>query len=193
MKTFYLIDYENLPKDIVKNLCEKNKNQNYWYLVFYSDKTAPPQTILETVPESTTIRFQYCYNGTDNALDFQLIATVAQMSAKHPNIKYIIISDDKGYTPAVRMLQEQGLKVFLQDYINVLELPKGQNSELIQIIKDACIHAKIPKAWNTIYHIVLKTNSLKEINKKLHNQYKKSAADKIYLQIKRYYDKNARK
>lgn len=104
----YLVDLENIG---TKALCQHIKrNAEAEYIVFHSDSTSTPWSILEQIPDMLKITFVDCKGGGNNAMDFCISATAGRMSCQ-PGIRIIILSDDKGYDSMLYMLHHKGVRI----------------------------------------------------------------------------------
>lgn len=195
MKTIYLIDYENIQNDIINVLHKKKHTEPPYYILFYSEHTRQPGKILEEIPEDANVTFQHCYCNSENALDFQLVATLGQLSTRYPKNKYVIVSNDNGYIPAIQMLQDQGIRVFNERMPIQKPQPKiiiEPETDLQRALQKACMQLGIPKAWKNIYDIVLKHKTYKKIKEILDRTFKKkNVANTLYSVIRRNYNQPA--
>lgn len=108
MNFTYLVDLENI---CAKPLYQYAKqHQDAEYIVFYSDNTSGPSSILEGLPDNVRVSFIDCRTGGNNAMDF-CISTMAGRLSVNRMTKIKILSNDKGYDPMIRMLQEQGTRI----------------------------------------------------------------------------------
>lgn len=197
MKTIYLIDYENIQNDVIERLQTMYHHEiQPYYLVFYTEHTQKPGKLLEELPDDVTVSFQHCYCNSDNALDFQLTTTLGQLTTRYPRNKYVIVSNDRGYTPAIQMLQDQGYRVFQEILPHTSKqtapnLPEPE-TDLQRALQKTCMQLKIPKAWKSIYDIVLKYKNYKDIKVVLDRTFKKSnVSNTLYFAIKRNYNQPA--
>lgn len=112
MKHIYLIDYENTAPNILTTLAAISP-QDSWYYLFYSEMTKQPEWIMSHLPDKSIIlKLINCHVGSQNAMDFQIVAMAGYISALHPNAIYIIVSNDKGYDAPIQMMQENGIRIF---------------------------------------------------------------------------------
>lgn len=109
-KTIFLIDLENTNVAIFPIL-ESMADPSAYYYVFTSKNTKTKDTLRNNIPTNRPCSFIECTVG-ENAMDFQLIATAGMLTTMYPKGTYVIVSDDKGYIPAVRLLQENRKHVF---------------------------------------------------------------------------------
>lgn len=105
--TIYLVDLENVGTKVLFQHAEEHKSASY--IVFYSDSTSGPGTILEHLPMETQVTFVNCHSGGDNAMDFCICATAGRLSTERKMLK--ILSNDKGYDPMLRMFHEEGIRI----------------------------------------------------------------------------------
>lgn len=104
----YLVDLENIGHKILYQYVENH--QNTQYIVFYSENTVSPETILEHIPVSVQVTFIDCKTGANNAMDFCICAMAGQLSADSGK-QIAILSDDKGYDAMLHMLSTQGIRI----------------------------------------------------------------------------------
>lgn len=95
---YYLIDYENIGNDGLKNL-SKLKTDDV-IIIFYSENCK--NINLDIINEMTKIKLQFSVSkvnvGTKNALDFQLSSYLGYLIGKNsPSSTYYIVSADKGF------------------------------------------------------------------------------------------------
>lgn len=109
-KYIYLIDYENTRAGILDEM-EGTAPEGSLFLVFYSEQTRTPEKILDSLSWDPDVRFIDCKAGVHDAMDFQITAMAGRLSSLYPRTRYVIVSGDTGYDPAVRMLQEYGIHI----------------------------------------------------------------------------------
>lgn len=107
-ETIYLVDLENIGAKILPRYMEQHPDASY--IVFYADSTPAPGSILEQVPHAVKIQFVYCRTGGNNAMDFCICAMAGRLVVI-PKAMIKVLSNDKGYDPMIRMLQEQGSRI----------------------------------------------------------------------------------
>lgn len=107
----YLVDLENIG---IKALCHQIENDSESdYIVFHSDATSSPGSILEQVPDTLKISFVDCRKGGNNAMDFCISAMAGCLSLTTGQ-HIVILSDDKGYDPVLYMLHQKGVRITRQ-------------------------------------------------------------------------------
>lgn len=175
-KITFLIDFENVPNNIFSQLDNLVNKPGYYY-VFYSDHIQTPDWILKHTPPEMQMQFIECYTG-ENAMDFQLIAMAGELAALNPNMIYIIVSNDKGYKPAIRMLQNKGRRIFQYKTNKMIQ----HDQELLSVIQKHCNENDIGAYAQNIYEIAKKTKNLQSI----HNALQKCTpkAQTIYRSLK---------
>lgn len=101
----YYIDYENVHNEGLKGI--KNLDDGDRLYLFYSNKadTLKIDMVRLLLNCTAEIHFEKIENGTENALDFQLI--IALMCNYSQEEHYYIISRDKGYDAAIEMAIKQ--------------------------------------------------------------------------------------
>lgn len=166
LKSIFLIDFENTSNTIFDHLYKKADPSAYYY-VFISEHTQTAEWILKHAPIDMQFSFIQCETG-ENAMDFQLTATVGEFTALHPRAVYVIVSNDKGYLPAVHMLQRRGRRVFQyrpDSTTNKQPQKKkvSKNPVLYQLIKICCEGQGLAKYADTVYQHI-QTNKLSELH-----------------------------
>lgn len=114
---YYLVDLENTGGRAWFDQINGKRSEMRIYL-YYTD-TAPCvpwgfifDYFVELIANGYDVRGVRCYTGK-NGLDFQLICQLGQFtkSDQKKRREYIIVSNDGGYDPAIRMLKDQGYNV----------------------------------------------------------------------------------
>lgn len=131
--SYYLIDFENVRTDGVKNLGEVKSGDTI--TIFYSDQCK--NITLDVIENLTRLGVQInCYKaklGTKNALDFQLSSYLGYIIGKGTiEEKYYIVSNDKGYDCLCDFWKEQGktvLRVPFSEASKEVAKPVEQPSE----------------------------------------------------------------
>lgn len=147
--TTYLVDLENVG---AKALCQHVMHHlGAKYIVFYSESTPGPGTILEQIPETLLIQFVDCKTGGNNAMDFCICAVAGALGTETGKI-IKILSDDKGYDSMIYMLQQEGVRISRETTTYQPEPePNGSPEEKqawlenLPIVK--AIRANIPKRY----------------------------------------------
>lgn len=103
----YLIDLENIGTQVLYNHIRAHHDGEY--IIFHSDSTTSPGTILEKIPEDVKVSFVDCRSGGNNAMDFCICTTAGMLAKDSRSIK--ILSNDKGYDPVLYMLHQQGIRI----------------------------------------------------------------------------------
>lgn len=109
---YYLVDYENVHNDGVKEL--SNISAGDVVVIFYSDhcKNITLDTVAEVLSKGASLEATRAFTGTKNALDFQLsyyIGLLHGTSCK--DAKYFIVSNDKGYDCLCEYIKEKGINI----------------------------------------------------------------------------------
>lgn len=94
-----------------------------------------PYSIINNKIELETIK---CSQGK-NALDFQLVSYLGFFIFSDPNSEYIIVSDDTGYDPVVKMWNNKGVKVrrigkdkkIIEEKKKMITKPKYQKKTIV--------------------------------------------------------------
>lgn len=189
--TIYLVDLENVGTKVLYQHIKHNEDAEY--IVFCSDSTSTPGSILEHVPSMLHITFIDCQTGGNNAMDFCICATAGRLSVEAgKTIK--ILSDDKGYDPMLYILHRQGVRISRENTAyqpeSVIDPPENNQQwrENIPIIK--AIREHVPKQYQQEMIAVLPG----AINKKEAHEMlqiilpQKMVAD-IYKKLKKYIPK----
>lgn len=110
---YYLIDYENVHKEIVGFLESITKDSTM--IIFYSDHSGPIPPEIVTICECKGIQlisYKVRLTGEKNALDFQLVSYLGHLiGEQETDTNYYIISHDRGYDCVCEFWEEQGLQV----------------------------------------------------------------------------------
>lgn len=114
-RTTYLVDLENIGPGALFQHMEKHQESEY--VVFYSDATAEPGTLLRHISVFSGVRFVDCRDGGNNAMDFCICAMAGQFSTDR-GLTVVILSGDKGYDPMIRMLNDQGTRISREPLAN---------------------------------------------------------------------------
>ena len=110
---YYLIDYENVHNDGVKEL--KGISAEDFVAIFYTDhcKNITLDTIGNVLNKDAKLKMFKVLAGTKNALDFQLSCYIGYLigSDNSKDANYYVVSDDKGYDCLCEYLKEEGIKI----------------------------------------------------------------------------------
>ena len=109
---YYLVDYENVKSDAIKDL--KGARKDDAIVLFYSEQCK--NISLDVVDRIMSLGMKYTsYKakvGTKNALDFQLCSHLGYLIGQGgKNAKYYIVSNDKGYDCLCDYWKELGTSV----------------------------------------------------------------------------------
>ena len=110
--TYFLADTENIADRWYSSALDADPGDVF--LLFYSDSGKKRQSydiFTRASLQGVNFRFVKCYNKRENALDFQLTAYLGILFASHPNDRFVILSRDEGFDPAVLFLQDLGADV----------------------------------------------------------------------------------
>lgn len=110
--TYFLADTENIADRWYGSALDAGPGDVF--LLFYSDSSKKRQDFdifARASLRGVNFRFVKCYNKRENALDFQLTAYLGVLFASHPNDRFVILSRDEGFDPAVLFLQDLGADV----------------------------------------------------------------------------------
>lgn len=109
-KKIYLVDTENVGKKWMLIIPELKKHDEI--ILFYTDFPINYKlSDIEKISECKKINFIHCFNGSANALDFQLTAMLGYMSKNNKKCEYIIVSDDSGYDAIIKFMRTIGVNV----------------------------------------------------------------------------------
>ena len=110
---YYLIDYENVHNDAIKEL--KDISAGDTLAIFYSDhcKNIGLDTLDEVLSKGAKLKIFRVSVGTKNALDFQLSCYIGYLIGKEGqhDAKYYIVSNDKGYDCLCQSLKSCGISI----------------------------------------------------------------------------------
>lgn len=106
----FLVDYENVNSGGLKGI--DNLSASDKVLCFYRENDTLNFSTLKKLEKTKASKEYILVNAkTKNAVDFQIVACLGAMSAKNPEEKYFIISNDGGYDVAIDYLcKNQGAK-----------------------------------------------------------------------------------
>ena len=111
MRNIFFVDSENVGDSWIQLFDYLNDDD--CILVFYTDKS-PNMSYANVVALKQSPfepEFILCENGTDNALDFQLVTYLGSYTVKNPDDNLIIVSKDKGFDSVVHFWTERGYHV----------------------------------------------------------------------------------
>lgn len=114
-KRYILIDSENIQNRMFEIIDNARKSDRIiiFYTVYHSGR-------LEEYMKGHKIRknteFVECMAGT-NALDVQLIGVLSYLIQKHPDYRFVIYSNDKGYHIPVRYWQTHNVDVEFESFL----------------------------------------------------------------------------
>lgn len=107
MRRVYLIDLENVQSAGLDGIDQLTEEDSIY--IFYSDKADNLKIDLVRKIQDTPAKVDFikAYNGTPNALDFQLISYL--FFHLEEDAQYWIVSKDTGYDAAIKMSKRMGL------------------------------------------------------------------------------------
>ena len=172
----YLIDTENVS-NTWKPIAEKVEKGDKVYFFYTVNSQHLNFDIMEVLSKSgARLFFEKCNIGT-NALDFQMISYLGFMlkSPKAKNTEYVIVSNDKGYDPAINFWKNKGFTVSRAACETALAKPKESTNKAKNIgdvdivlncigslpkgtIHDTLVHIFSNKKGDDIYSQFLKNN-----------------------------------
>lgn len=112
-RTYWLVDLENTHSRWT--LASGQFRAGDIVVLFWSPSAS--KVPLEDVSEHDQISYKFikCFNGSHDALDFQLSAWLGRMSILDPSARFVILSGDHGYEPLVRFLAKAHVDAALTD------------------------------------------------------------------------------
>lgn len=187
MNITYLVDLENIG---TKPLCQYVVNhQEGEYIVFYSDNTSMPGTVLEELPDTISISFISCKTGGNNAMDFCICAMAGNLSA-YKTRKIKILSNDKGYDTMIRMLQDQGTRITRECVTynpEQEETPASDINNSNRFDIEDVIRKHVPKKYqNEMMKAIPNVINRKEAHEMCQIILPKNLATDIYRKLRRY-------
>lgn len=105
---YYLVDYENVGMNFMKEFDEAKEGDSI--VIFYSErcKCITFDAIDSIMKKNIKLSWHKVETGTSNALDFQLSSFLGYLIGKESgNIKYHIVSNDKGFDCLCTFWKEQ--------------------------------------------------------------------------------------
>lgn len=141
----YLVDLENVGANFLYQHAHAHAESEY--IVFCSESTPTPGTVLHHVPEALDISFVDCHNDGKNAMDFCISAMAGVLSACGRPMR--ILSGDKGYDAIFGMLHRQGVRIEREEPRHHAVLPKGAGgSPLVDNTSlTGAVYKHVPKAY----------------------------------------------
>ncbi len=105
MKTFYLVDFENLKEEALK-ATEKAADTDLIY-IFYTENT--PKVGFDVLSMQKTKNIEYIKaKAGKQSLDMCLVSYLGYLIGKHGlKNKYVIVSDDTDYDKVISLWEEQ--------------------------------------------------------------------------------------
>ena len=107
----YLVDTENVGGKWLALL--EQLRENDFVLLLYTEHS-PKFSFDDFVYMSQytdRLRLVSCFNGSPNALDFQLCAMAGYLCQKYPDREYIVVSSDGGYDSMIHFLSVYGYSI----------------------------------------------------------------------------------
>lgn len=110
-RKIYLVDTENIGSRWM-TLCETFSKYDK-LLLFHTNEamkfTFEDMRYLQ--PYMSQVHMIHCYNGTPNALDFQLCAVNGYLFAADKESEYVIVSNDSGYDRMIHFMKGMGQNI----------------------------------------------------------------------------------
>lgn len=112
-RTYWLVDLENTHSRWT--LASGQFQAGDIVVLFWSPSAS--KVPLEDVSEHDQVSYKFikCFNGSHDALDFQLSAWLGRMSILDPSARFVIMSGDHGYEPLVKFLAKAHVDAALTD------------------------------------------------------------------------------
>jgi len=172
----YLIDFENVKQDGLNGIEQLEKNDKV--IIFYSDNADKISfdVHINITKSSANITFRKVNVGSKNALDFQLSSYLGYLIAKKKDDKFYIVTRDNGFYVLNDFWADADIKFIESLNLNTIAETEDINSKLRGIVSDSDI------LW--IKEVILKSDTLIEINNNLCQKYKSDIGGKIYRIIK---------
>lgn len=189
MNVTYLVDLENIGTKSLYQHVKDNLEEEY--LIFYSNSTSTPNSMLKHLPDMLNVSFIDCKSGGNNAMDFCISMMAGKLSTNRYR-KLRILSSDKGYDPMVCMLQEQGVRieresVTYQSETENVHLPVEEPNEYT--LRNA-IRKYVPKKYqNDMAKAIVNVISRKEAHEICQAILPKSMATDVYKKLRKYIPK----
>lgn len=125
MTTAFFIDYENTHGGGLVGF--ENIDDNDIIYIFFNPNDSFPIRYLSS-DKMKCVEFKTSYVGTPNAIDFQLISFLGSKIMDPYIGKFVVVSKDKGYEPAVQMWKDAGYNVTIQPNIGNLAVVANVNN-----------------------------------------------------------------
>lgn len=139
----YLVDLENVGVNFLYQHVQRNADAEY--VVFCSESTALPGTVLDNVPDGLSVSFIDCRNGEANAMDFCICAMAGRLSGNGRPMR--ILSNDKGYDPMVDMMHRQGIRIKREAAPRHVPVPDGVAGQTVSTSLIGAVYTNVPKKY----------------------------------------------
>lgn len=107
----YLVDTENVGVKWL-TLLEKLQEEDFVLLLYTEHSSKFSFDDFMYMSQYTDrLRLVSCFNGSPNALDFQLCAVTGYLCHKYPDREYVVVSSDNGYDSMIHFLSVHGYNV----------------------------------------------------------------------------------
>lgn len=185
----YLVDYENIKKSdfIIPNLCEKD-----CICIFYSNscKNISLPVVQELLDLRIHLECSYVAVGTKNALDFQLASYLGYLigTKNNDNIKYYIVSNDKGFDCICDFWRMKGItveRIYHTDFEEKIEIRMVKDTDIVATldeIKDVLGEEEMCEEVLTIFNQYKTKQAIYNGMSKLYKDSKK--ASEVYKKLK---------
>lgn len=178
LTTLCLIDLENIGTKAALRYMDENPEDEY--IVFYSEHTLGPDSILRQAADDVSVRFIGCQVGTVNAMDFCICAIAGQESVSRDK-RIVILSDDKGYDAILPMMHCQGIRI-IRRRLALEPVPEQDNKPIMQAIRK-----HVPKKYQeNVLRALPNALSYSEAHEMLQAILPQKLVQSTYLKLKPY-------
>lgn len=186
-RILYLVDFENIGGKALYQHIEQHSEAEY--VIFCSDATATPESVMTHLPLLSRVQFVNCRTGENNAMDFCICAMAGRLSVHHRSwIK--ILSKDRGYDAMLHLLQEQGIRI-------LRETVESKAETGIKSPKDTplflAIRSNVPKKYQEeVLNVLSGAVSRKEAHEMLQAVLPAKMASNIYQKLRKHIPKKGK-
>lgn len=191
LDVIYLVDLENVGHNILYEHMKEHIDAEY--IVFCSENTAQPDTVLENIPVSVRVKFTDCITGS-NAMDFCICAEAGRLSiCARKTIR--ILSDDKGYDAMLHMMRRQGVRISRESTMQQSSPePEGHDGNETTLKENTsivrAIRANVPKKYQEeVIRALRYIPNRKEAHERLQAILPAKMVPDIYKKLRKYIPK----
>ena len=122
MYRYFFVDLENTQSRGLNGIENLDKNDTVY--IFYSENSSrlAMRTVSKVLNSKAKVILKEIVQVGENTLDYQIVALLGSLIATNNTDLYYIISEDKGYTAAIEILEESNFidvgRTFLKANIN---------------------------------------------------------------------------